>query len=55
MNALGEDSKNTLMIAVSYFGHLDWLTVLLTIPGVNVNHFNIGGRTGLDSVFTSRA
>ena len=43
--------KNTLVIAVSYWGHLDWLTELLTITGINVNHFNNEGKTALDHVF----
>ena len=43
--------KNTLVIDVTNNGHSDWLTELLTIPGINVNHFNIAGRTALDHVF----
>ena len=40
--------KSTVLMVVSYYGYLDWVTMLLATPGINVNHFNKVGKTALD-------
>ena len=44
-------SRNSVLMSASYYGHLDWVTMLLATPGINVNHFNKDGATALDYCF----